>query len=86
MKRVVYIYIYINFDYYYEVIIAVPLQVKVETLEGGFVINVFSEKNCPGLLVSVLEAFEELGLEVLDARVSCSHNFRLQAVSDQVRN
>ncbi|PIN15753.1 hypothetical protein CDL12_11612 [Handroanthus impetiginosus] len=57
-------------------------QVKVETLEKGFLINVFSEKNCPGLLVSILEAFEELGLEVLDARVSCSDNFRLQAVSE----
>ncbi|XP_042052578.1 uncharacterized protein LOC121797875 isoform X2 [Salvia splendens] len=56
--------------------------VKVETLEKGFLINVLSEKNCPGLLVSILEAFEELGLEVLDARVSCSHQFRLEAVSE----
>lgn len=55
---------------------------NVETLEKGFLINVLSEKNCPGLLVSVLEAFEELGLEVLDARVSCSDNFRLEAVSE----
>src|SRR5436305_1127970 len=52
-------------------------QVRVETLEKGFQINVFSEKKRPGLLVSILEAFEELGLEVLDARVSCSDNFRL---------
>ncbi|KAL0375420.1 UNVERIFIED_CONTAM: hypothetical protein Sradi_3457700 [Sesamum radiatum] len=57
--------------------------VKVETLEKGFLINVFSERNCPGLLVSILEAFEDLGLEVLDARVSCSDAFRLEAVSDQ---
>ncbi|KAK4418862.1 hypothetical protein Salat_2299000 [Sesamum alatum] len=57
--------------------------VKVETLEKGFLINVFSERNCPGLLVSILEVFEDLGLEVLDARVSCSDTFRLQAVSDQ---
>ncbi|XP_047977922.1 transcription factor bHLH61-like isoform X2 [Salvia hispanica] len=56
--------------------------VKVETLEKGFLINVLSDKNCPGLLVSILEAFEELGLEVLDARVSCSHQFRLEAVSE----
>ena len=54
----------------------------METLEKGFQINVFSEKNCPGLLVSILEAFEELGLEVLDAKVSCSDNFRLEAVSE----
>ncbi|KAL1545418.1 transcription factor bHLH61-like isoform X1 [Salvia divinorum] len=59
-----------------------PTQVKVETLEKGFLINVLSEKNCPGLLVSILEAFEELGLEVLDARVSCSDQFRLEAVSE----
>ncbi|XP_022877762.1 uncharacterized protein LOC111395742 isoform X2 [Olea europaea var. sylvestris] len=56
--------------------------VKVETLETGFLINVYSENNCTGLLVSILEAFEELGLEVLDARVSCSNNFRLEAVSE----
>ncbi|KAG8377104.1 hypothetical protein BUALT_Bualt09G0133800 [Buddleja alternifolia] len=57
--------------------------VNVETLEKGFLVNVFSDKNCPGLLLSILEAFEELGLEVLDARVSCSDNFRLEAVGDQ---
>ncbi|GFP83222.1 hypothetical protein PHJA_000465600 [Phtheirospermum japonicum] len=56
--------------------------VKVETLENGFLINVFSEKNCPGLLMSILEAFEELGLDVLDARVSCSDNFHLEAISE----
>ncbi|KAF2306519.1 hypothetical protein GH714_018975 [Hevea brasiliensis] len=45
-----------------------PMQVTVETLEKGFLINVLSEKNCPGLLVSILEAFEEVGLDVIDAR------------------
>ncbi|CAL1374824.1 unnamed protein product [Linum trigynum] len=55
--------------------------VTVETLEKkGFLINIFSEKNCPGLLVSVLEAFEDLGLNVVEARASCSDSFRLQAV------
>nr|WKE35235.1 basic helix-loop-helix family protein [Rosa persica] len=57
--------------------------VAVETLEKGFLINVFSEKSCPGLLVSVLEAFEELGLNVLEARVSCAESFRLQAVGGE---
>lgn len=56
----------------------------METLETGFLINVYSENNCTGLLVSILEAFEELGLEVLDARVSCSNNFRLEAVSEVI--
>ncbi|XP_022890838.1 transcription factor bHLH61-like isoform X3 [Olea europaea var. sylvestris] len=64
---------------------SLPMQVTVETLEKGFLINVYSEKNCPGLLVSILEAFERLGLEVLDARVSCSNNYRLEAVSENFR-
>ncbi|CAL1378491.1 unnamed protein product [Linum trigynum] len=54
--------------------------VTVETLEQGYSINVVSDKNSPGLLVAVLEAFDELGLEVLDATVSCSDNFQLQAL------
>ncbi|XP_019053259.1 PREDICTED: uncharacterized protein LOC104597218 isoform X3 [Nelumbo nucifera] len=58
-------------------------QVTVETIEKGFLINVFSEKSCPGLLVSILEAFEELGLNVLDARVSCTDSFRLEAVGGE---
>lgn len=57
--------------------------VKVETLEKGFLVSVFSERNHPGLLVSVLEVFEDLGLEVLDARISCSDMFRLEAVSEK---
>lgn len=61
-------------------------EVNVESLEKGFRINVYSEKNCPGLLVSILEAFEELGLNVLDASVSCADNFHLQAVGGEVRN
>ncbi|MBA0572123.1 hypothetical protein Golob_002484, partial [Gossypium lobatum] len=57
--------------------------VTVETLEKGFLINIFSEKSCPGLLVSVLEAFQDLGLNVLEARVSCTDSFRLQAVGGE---
>ncbi|CAL5428325.1 unnamed protein product [Camellia sinensis] len=63
---------------------SLPMQVTVETLEKGFLINVFSEKKkCPGLLVTILKAFEELGLDVLDANVSCSDNFRLEAVGGE---
>ncbi|MED6136318.1 hypothetical protein PIB30_054961 [Stylosanthes scabra] len=56
--------------------------VTVETLEKGFMINVFSGRSChhQGLLVSILEAFEEMGLTVLEARVSCTDTFRFQAV------
>ncbi|XP_022760970.1 transcription factor SCREAM2-like isoform X1 [Durio zibethinus] len=60
-----------------------PMQVTVETLKKGFLINVFLEKNCPGLLVSILETFEELGLDVLDARVSCEDNFQLEAIGGE---
>ncbi|GMI93064.1 hypothetical protein like AT2G40435 [Hibiscus trionum] len=63
-----------------------PMQVTVETLEKGFLINVFLEKNCPGLLVSILESFEELGLDVLDARVSCQDNFQLEAIGENQSN
>ncbi|KAJ4841465.1 hypothetical protein Tsubulata_015684 [Turnera subulata] len=62
---------------------SVPVQVTVETLEKGFLVNVVSENECPGLLISILEAFEELGLDVLDARVSCTDNFQLEAVGGE---
>ncbi|KAA8543684.1 hypothetical protein F0562_021570 [Nyssa sinensis] len=56
--------------------------VKVEAQEKGFQINVLSEGSCPGLLVLILEALEELGLDVLQARASCSENFHLEAVAE----
>ncbi|XP_009384775.2 transcription factor SCREAM2-like isoform X2 [Musa acuminata AAA Group] len=60
--------------------------VTVETLEKGFWINVFSDKNCPGMLISVLQAFQELGLDVLDATVSSADSFRLEAVGGEPQN
>ncbi|KAI4339145.1 hypothetical protein MLD38_024116 [Melastoma candidum] len=54
-------------------------EVNVETLEKGYLIQVLSDRSCPGLLSSILEAFEELGLNVMEARVSCTKNFQLQA-------
>ncbi|XP_038884498.1 uncharacterized protein LOC120075304 isoform X3 [Benincasa hispida] len=56
--------------------------VTVERLVKGFSINVFSEKSCQGLLVSILEVFEELGLNVIEARVSCTDTFQLQAIAE----
>ncbi|CAL0304728.1 unnamed protein product [Lupinus luteus] len=56
--------------------------VKVETLGKGFVVNVISSKRCPGLLVYILEAFEEIHLNVKDARVSCAETFRFQALGE----
>ncbi|KAK7305944.1 hypothetical protein VNO77_43857 [Canavalia gladiata] len=57
--------------------------VTVETLEKGFLINVISAKSCPGLLVSILESFEEMGLNVLEARVTCTDTFRFEAVGGE---
>ena len=61
------------------------MQVSVEALGHGFLVNVSSDKSCPGLLVAVLEAFEELGLTVLQATASCADTFRLEAVGGEVR-
>ncbi|XP_006658121.1 transcription factor SCREAM2-like [Oryza brachyantha] len=58
--------------------------VTVETLgHGPFLINVFSDKSSPGLLVAILEAFDELGLNVLEATASCDDTFRLEAVGGE---
>lgn len=57
-----------------------PVQLRVEAEEKGFLIKVLGEGCCPGLLVFILEAFEELGIDVLQARVSCSDCFHLEAL------
>ncbi|KAJ0887779.1 hypothetical protein HanRHA438_Chr09g0394781 [Helianthus annuus] len=54
--------------------------VTVETLEKGMRVNVYSERSCPGLLVFVLKVFEDLSLNVLEARVSCTGSFQLEAL------
>ncbi|XP_028768891.1 uncharacterized protein LOC114726460 isoform X2 [Neltuma alba] len=58
----------------------VPM-VTVEEREEGFMIKVLSQRSCEGLLVFVLQAIEELGLDVLQARVSCAESFCLEAVT-----
>lgn len=60
------------------------LQVTVEALEKGIQVNLYSERSCPGLLVFVLKVFEELSLNVLEARVSCTGSFHLEALGAQV--
>ncbi|KAI3519701.1 hypothetical protein L2E82_31972 [Cichorium intybus] len=54
--------------------------VTVEAAEKGIRVNLYSERSCPGLLVFVLQVFEELGLNVLEARVSCTGSFQLEAL------
>ncbi|KAK7305501.1 hypothetical protein VNO77_43407 [Canavalia gladiata] len=61
-------------------------KLKVEAKEEGFLIKVLSQRSCQGLLVFILEAFEELGLDVLQARVSCADNFCLEAVGNKENN
>ncbi|GJZ00388.1 hypothetical protein Tco_0517817 [Tanacetum coccineum] len=53
--------------------------VTVEAVEKGIQVNLYSEKSCPGLLVFVLKVFEEMSLNVLEARVSCTGSFHLEA-------
>lgn len=58
-------------------------QVSVETLEKGFLISVVSERGCrTATLCSVLQVFEELGLNVVEARVSCVERFQLQVIGE----
>jgi len=59
-------------------------QIKVETKEEGFMIKVVSERSCQGLLRFILEAFERVGLEVLQARASCVESFSLEAFGIKV--
>ncbi|KAK4748175.1 hypothetical protein SAY87_014761 [Trapa incisa] len=60
------------------------MEVSVETIDkGGFRVRMHSDTDCPGLLVLILEAFEGLGLEVSNARVSCEDSFHLEAVGGE---
>lgn len=58
----------------------VPMpMLEVEQQEEGFMIKVLSQRSCQGLLTFILEAFQRLGLEVLQARASCVESFCLEA-------
>ncbi|KHN08842.1 uncharacterized protein LOC114384416 [Glycine soja] len=59
---------------------------KVEPQEEGFMIKVLSQRSCQGLLAFILEAFERLGLEVLQARASCVESFSLEAFGIKEKN
>ncbi|KAF5736256.1 hypothetical protein HS088_TW14G00394 [Tripterygium wilfordii] len=57
-------------------------EVKVEKLGNNeFVIRVTCERRGDHILVSILEAFEEMGVCVLQARVSCNHYFSMEAIA-----
>jgi hypothetical protein len=54
--------------------------------KGRFLVSVFMDESCgpppAGLLASVLEAFDDIGLTVLEARATCAGSFRLEAVGE----
>ena len=52
----------------------------MEKIGEEFVVEVTCNKG-GDKLVSILEAFDELGLNVLQARVSCSHFFAMEATA-----
>ncbi|MFQ6661053.1 hypothetical protein Gotur_029346 [Gossypium turneri] len=55
-------------------------EVKVEKINGEqFVVRVACNKG-GDKLVSILEVFDELGLNVVQARVSCRHFFSMEAI------
>ncbi|XP_021813205.1 uncharacterized protein LOC110756121 [Prunus avium] len=58
----------------------VPKEVKVEKIDEGFLVRVKCE-NVGDTLVSVLEAFEEMGLTVLQARISSNNYFSMEAIA-----
>ncbi|KAF8652423.1 hypothetical protein HU200_062753 [Digitaria exilis] len=57
--------------------------VSVEVLKNGFLINVFMDNCSSRLLASILEAFDEIGLSVLEARATCAGSFCFQAVGEE---
>ncbi|THG11263.1 hypothetical protein TEA_014956 [Camellia sinensis var. sinensis] len=62
------------------------LEVKVEKVGEEFLVRVTCKKG-QDVLVSILEAFEEMGLNVLQARVSCNYFLNIEAIvkaQDQV--
>ncbi|KAL6198281.1 hypothetical protein ACLB2K_028073 [Fragaria x ananassa] len=60
--------------------IHVPKEVKVEKIEEGFRVRVTCEK-AEDTLVSILEAFDEMGLNILHAKVSCNSYFAMEAIA-----
>lgn len=53
---------------------------KVENLGTGYLVVRVTCKKGEELLVSILEAFEEMNLNVVQARVTCKHFFGMEAI------
>ncbi|XP_057797629.1 uncharacterized protein LOC131013528 [Salvia miltiorrhiza] len=55
-------------------------QVKVEKIGTGHLVVLVTCKKGEEILVSILEAFEKLNVNVVQARVSCNHFFGMEAI------
>ncbi|KAJ0082621.1 hypothetical protein Patl1_10469 [Pistacia atlantica] len=60
--------------------IQVPKEVKVEQVGEKFLVRVICKKG-ENSLVSVLEVLDEVGLNVLQASVSCKYFFAMEAIA-----
>ncbi|GLT80125.1 hypothetical protein SLA2020_515800 [Shorea laevis] len=60
--------------------VQIPKDVKVEKTGEGFLVRVICKKE-GHMLVSILEAFDEMGLHVVQARVSCNNFFAMEAIT-----
>lgn len=55
---------------------------KVEKIsDGTFVVRITCEEKGSDKLVAILEAFEEMSMNVEQARVSCENGFSLEAIA-----
>lgn len=55
----------------------------MEKIEEGFHVIVTCEK-AEDTLVSILDAFDEMGLNILQAKVSCNSYFAMEAIAAHV--
>ncbi|KAE8696479.1 Detected protein of unknown function [Hibiscus syriacus] len=62
--------------------IQIPKEVKVEKIGEQFVVRVVCSNKGGYKLVWILSAFDELGLDVVRASVSCSHLFSMEAIAE----
>ncbi|KAG8365566.1 hypothetical protein BUALT_Bualt18G0118800 [Buddleja alternifolia] len=57
-------------------------EVKVEKIGTGYLKVMITCKKGEEVLMSILEAFDKLNVNVMQARVSCTHFFRMEAIVD----
>ncbi|KAL8507177.1 hypothetical protein ACS0TY_017907 [Phlomoides rotata] len=55
-------------------------EVKVEKIGAGYLMVIVTCKKGDEMLVSILEAFEKMNVNVVQARVSCKHFFGMEAI------